>query len=220
MTIRDISERGNQDKLVLIVFDMRNVVEEDNLENIREKQPVNRSHGSGEWYRGNNVYQGLVGNNWDIMGSVTSCLGNKVGVICHLMMGRWCLSVSLVSTSLCADCQHLIVCNFRRGRGCTVSSTHIFSLEESFCHHVKIYLAEKQQEFTTGRGTLCCNSDLWQFLLMYHDVFIVLTLHVGYQQFVRKYYFCYLSNLCNYSPQSWASPIGSGHKIVLLQLNY
>lgn len=140
--------------------------------------------------------------------------------ICHLMMGRWCLSVSLVSTSLCADCQHLIVCNFRRGRGCTVSSTHIFSLEESFCHHVKIYLAEKQQEFTTGRGTLCCNSDLWQFLLMYHDVFIVLTLHVGYQQFVRKYYFCYLSNLCNYSPQSWASPIGSGHKIVLLQLNY
>ena len=48
MTIRDISERGNQDKLVLIVFDMRNVVEADNLENIREKQPVNRSHGSGE----------------------------------------------------------------------------------------------------------------------------------------------------------------------------
>ena len=102
MTIRDISERGNQDKLVLIVFDMRNVVEADNLENIREKQPVNRSHGSGEWYRGNNVYQGLVGNNWDIMGSVTSCLGNKVGVYLSPNDGQ--------VVSQCLTCLHISLC--------------------------------------------------------------------------------------------------------------
>ena len=40
-----------------------------------KKRPVKCSHGSGreeEWYTGNNVYQDLVGNNWDIMRSVTS----------------------------------------------------------------------------------------------------------------------------------------------------
>ena len=49
MTIRDISENGNQDKVALIVCDMKNFFKRHVGWNIskEEKRPVKCSHGSG-----------------------------------------------------------------------------------------------------------------------------------------------------------------------------
>ena len=63
-------------KLLWLFVTWKNICFDDMLEYVEEKKiwAVQFSHGCGgeEWYTGNNVYQDLVGNNWEIMRSVTS----------------------------------------------------------------------------------------------------------------------------------------------------
>ena len=63
-------------KLLWLFVTWKNICFDDMLEYVEAKKiwAVRFSHGCGgeEWYTGNNVYQDLVGNNWDIMRSVTS----------------------------------------------------------------------------------------------------------------------------------------------------